>query len=116
MKYTVLNKMSVMDIPENIYETEIERHNEETDDILSENGIVMTGAYANTRYACEFWESKRSETETRVVTIYDAIEMLALKEGTDVVEYEDGNIGIVGYCNRWENGFKILGEVVESEG
>lgn len=114
MNYKILNTVSVMDIPEDIYETEIERHNEETDDILTENGIVMTGAYANTRYKCEFWENKRSETETRTVTIYDAIEMLALKEGADVVEYENGNIGIVGYYNAWENGFIILGEA-ESE-
>ena len=108
MNYKVLNKMSVMDIPEDIYETEIERHNQETDDILFDNDIVMTGAYANTEYVCEFWENKRAETETRTVTIYDAIEMLALKEGTDVVEYDNGNIGIVGYYNAWENGFIIL--------
>ena len=64
----------------------------------------------NEEYVCEFWENKRAETETRTVTIYDAIEMLALKEGTDVVEYDNGNIGIVGYYNAWENGFVILGK------
>lgn len=108
MNYRILNSVSVMDIPADTYETEIERHNEETNDILFENDIVMTGAYANTEYVCEFWENKRTETEVRTVSIYDAIEMLALKEGADVVEYDDGNIGIVGYYNTWENGFIIL--------
>ena len=46
-----------------------------------------------------------------VMTISDAVEALALKEGADLVEFESGNYGFVGYYGNYptsKNCFEIL--------
>ena len=54
--------------------------------------------------------------EIRLDTIYDALQSLALKDGADLVEFEDGNIGYIGYYNGFlieTNNFKILRKPTE---
>lgn len=45
------------------------------------------------------------------MTIYDAISSLASDEGADLVRFNNGNIGFVGYCgslNLHDNCFEII--------
>lgn len=42
------------------------------------------------------------------VNIYDIIEMLAIKDGIDVIEYENGRRGIVAYYNAHKSFIMIL--------
>lgn len=44
------------------------------------------------------------------VDIYDIIEMLAIKDGIDVIEYENGRRGIVAYYNAHNSFIMILNE------
>lgn len=48
-------------------------------------------------------------------TIDGHIESLAIKDGVDLVRFENGNIGFVAYYNNWTNGFEILGKGKENE-
>jgi len=43
----------------------------------------------------------------------DAIQHLAIKDGYDLIQFENGNYGYVAYYNGIENGFEILGESEE---
>lgn len=100
MNYKVLNKTSVMDIPENIYETEIERHNEESDSILSSYGYNDKDAYIiRTNDGAIEWNC-----------VYDAIQGMSIKEGVDIVQFKDGKIGFVAYNGTYEDYFEILGK------
>ena len=40
-------------------------------------------------------------------TIYDAIQCLAIKDGVDLVKYNNGNYGFVSYYNGLKDGFEI---------
>lgn len=44
-------------------------------------------------------------------TIYDAIDALAIKDGVDLVRFENGNIGFVAYYNGHKDAFEIYGKV-----
>ena len=47
-------------------------------------------------------------TVGNTVEINDYIEMLAIKDGVNLVKYENGNTGFVGIYNGHENGFEII--------
>ena len=50
------------------------------------------------------------KTETEDLTIDEAIQCLALKDGADLVQFENGNFGFVGYYHGFnENWFEIIG-------
>ena len=40
--------------------------------------------------------------------IYDAIQILAIKDGVDLVQFSNGNYGFVAYYSGIKNGFEIL--------
>ena len=40
--------------------------------------------------------------------IYDAIDSLAIKEGVNLVKYENGNYGFSAFYGDYENGFEII--------
>lgn len=100
MNYKVLNKMSVMDIPADTYETEIERHNEESDSILASHGINDKDDIV----------IRRKDGEIEVNCVYDAIQGMSIKEGVDIVQFEDGKIGFVAYYGTYTDYFVILGK------
>lgn len=73
--------------------------------ILKENGYEFDKSYL-----IHFFDSVFRNDFTGSMNIDYAIECLAIKDGVDVVQYENGNYGFVAYYNGHENGFEILGE------
>ena len=41
-------------------------------------------------------------------TVYDAIDSLAIKEGADLVQFENRNYGFVAYYGDFRDGFEII--------
>ncbi len=103
MKYNIITNLSVFDSnrdPED--ESYAERLVKEQDEILKELGFKLD----NTCYLI-----KRGGKHYGICTIEDAIQSLALKDGADLVAYEDTTIGFIGYYNGFsveENHFKII--------
>ena len=73
---------------------------------LEKNGFN----YAYDRYLIHFFDSRYGSERASMDTISDALEDLAIKDGADLVKFENGNIGFVAYYNGTENGFEILGK------
>lgn len=116
MDYIVVTSESVLDGDE-LYTVEDERAEDERreflvkeqDNILKENGYDIL----NTAYKIHFFNSAFSDDEYRLETIYDAIQLLAIKEGVDLVQYDNGNYGYVAYYGVEENGFEIMEPTTE---
>ena len=100
----ILTKKSILDAYDyDEYEEIIEATVEEQDSWLEQNGYDSL-----VDYVIRF-DSDDNRIEIR--TIYDAIQMLALKEGADLVKFSNGNIGYVGYYGNYpisKNCFEIL--------
>lgn len=64
-------------------------------------------------YAIHFFDSPYTSDTTVISEIGDAIQSLAIKDGADLVEYENGNIGFVASYNGVLNGFEIVKEYNE---
>lgn len=106
--FKVLTGMSVMDVP---YENEQQHEKdmialvEEQDKILEAN---MFKRNLTECYLLHFFDSVFFDECNVVLTIYDGIEGLSIKDGYDLVQFENGNYGFVAYCNGNENGFEII--------
>lgn len=111
--YKILTGISVMDIP---YESDYQFSKEcaklvtEQDEILKLNDI-----YWETNYKIHFFDSPYSDDDIDNMSYDEAIQCLAIKDGYDLVQFENGNYGYVAYYNGVENGFEILGESEEDE-
>lgn len=77
--------------------------------ILKASGYEMDGIV----YKIHFFDSPFHNEGYRMETIYDAIQMLAIKDGVDLVEYENGNIGFVSYYNDKRDAFEIMNPTTE---
>lgn len=89
-------------------ENDIERIVNEQNRILGLLGYDLT----DKAYSIKFGRMAKPQNET----INDAIQLLALKDGADLVLFENGNIGFVGYYHGFnENYFEIIGESEEEE-
>ena len=78
---------------------------DEQDKILEEFGFSRTN---RTEYLCHFFDSVFFDEQITEVSIDEAIEALAIKDGVDIVKYNNGNIGFVAYYNGNVNGFEIF--------
>ena len=102
MKYYIMTKLATFDEnrdPDD--ESYAEKLVEEQDKILEELGYNIT----DTAYLMKM------ENKYCIHTIYDAIQCLALKDGADLVSFENGNIGYIGYYNGFSleyNHFEII--------
>ena len=85
-------------------ETYLEKLSEEQDEKLKEIGF---DDLCFTTYPIHFFDSKFYDEQTSEEVLYDAIQMLALKEGCDLVQYENGNYGFIAYYGSERNGFEI---------
>lgn len=106
-KYKVLTQISSLDIP---YKSD-EQHErdclelvKEQNEILKANGIENDYIEA---YIVHFFDSDFFDEQITELTIDDAIQCLAIKDGVDLVQYKNGNYGYVAYYNGCENGFEI---------
>lgn len=59
-------------------------------------------------YLCHFFSSSFFDERTDHYTIDDAIQCLAIKEGYDMVQFSNGNIGFIAYYDNKVNGFEII--------
>lgn len=105
-RYSRLTKESVLNILDTEdYETEIDKLIEEQHEKLKIFGYEDT---YESMHLIHFFNSVFFDEQTREMTIYDAIQCLAIKEGYDLVSFENGNKGYVAYYNTYENGFEII--------
>ena len=88
---------------------------EEREGLTIEQDIFLErkGFTLNKEYSIHFFDSHFFNEKTENIDIETAIECLAIKDGVDVVQYENGNYGYVAYYNGYENGFEILGDAYE---
>lgn len=66
------------------------------------------GLVDDEQYLCHFFESKFSNGRIAYYTIDDAIQYLAIKDGFDIVQFSNGNLGFVAYYDGVPNGFEII--------
>jgi len=107
-KYKILTRKSILDIPyENAdqFEKECRLFVAEQDKILMEKDFSL-----DKDYYIHIFESCFSDDDFIDEDINEAIQWLAIKDGYDLVQYENGNYGFVAYYNGTENGFEILRE------
>ena len=56
-----------------------------------------------------FFDSPFFDERTQWATVYDALNMLAIKDGVDMVQFANSNYGFIAYYNGNANGFEIIG-------
>lgn len=95
-RYTIITKARV-------YESEIE---DITKEIEEKREILHLDNEEN--YICHFFDSNFHDEADEYVSIDDAIQMLAIKDGYDMVIFEGYGFGFVAYYNGRENGFAII--------
>lgn len=109
-KYKVLTSFSCLDIPD-LPDAEATKEREklfeEELDILKNKGLD----YDSKMYRIHFFDSKYTHDFETESTVSEAIERLAIKDGADLVWFENSNYGYVAYYNGVENGFEIIKEV-----
>lgn len=91
--YTVITKHQVSsccDDPEKIIEEQEEKRK-------------VFGLNDDDLYLCKFYNG-----HTGFFTIDDAIQHLDIKEGFDMVQFSNGNLGFVAYYDGMPNGFEII--------
>lgn len=104
-KYKVLTQKSILDMEyenEKQWEQDCLALYKEQNSILKENGIDNLESQW-----VHFFESPYSYDIIVKTDIDDAIEHLAIKDGVDLVQYENGNYGYVAYYSGVDNGFEI---------
>lgn len=94
MRYEIITKKSVYGNNVDLYEEQGSK-------------LDKMGYKLDEEYTIHFFESKYFSDCEEVCTINDAIESLAIKDGADLVRWENGNIGFVAYYNGNKNGFEI---------
>jgi len=103
MEYTIITRLNTFaEDRDPDDETYAEKLVEEQDAKLTELGYVNDGSQ---NYLMKFGN------RYRIDDIYNAIQRLALKDGADLVQFPNGNIGFVGYYNGFreeDNHFQII--------
>ena len=105
-KYEILTKNTCYTIGET--DEEREALINEQNEVLASLGYDLTAAYD-----AHYFESSYMNDETTYDDIPNLIERLAIKDGVDLVRFDNGNVGFVAYYSGKENGFEILGSVTE---
>lgn len=99
MKYTVLTSRSILDIPyDNV---------EQLQALLNEQDELVNKLCPSEYYKATFFESYFCNEYVRKGTLSYLIQCLAIKDGIDLVWFENGKIGYVAYYNGHENGFEF---------
>ena len=98
-KYKVITQYSVYNKPD--FETLCEEQEKK----LRELGIDN-----HTDYLIRFFDSPMFSWEASpyIESIHDALSELFIKDGADLVQYENGNYGFVAYYNDCKSGFEII--------
>ena len=99
-KYVIITKNQV-------YESESEKIVEEIVEEQEEKRKLL--GLDGDHYVCHFFDSPYFSDSTEETSIEDAIQRLAIKDGYDMVQFQNGNYGFVAYYNGIVNGFEIVG-------
>lgn len=75
-----------------------------------EEALKAAGFSMGDELKLRFFDSAFFDESEEIMSADDAIQALALKEGVDMVRFEDGKVGFVGHYGGEDNGFEILGE------
>ena len=67
------------------------------------------------RLVVHFFDSPYTSDSFEKTSFEDAVQMLAIKEGYDVVRFESGNYGVVAYYGGKENAFEIIDTYVDED-
>lgn len=106
-KYEILTKKSVC----NMTEKDIENENffmellEEQSTILSGFGIDYGSSVCGIHFIKSDWSNGKQCLKD---TLDIAIQCLAIKDGVDLVRFENGNIGFISYYNNSLDAFEVL--------
>ena len=78
---------------------------EEQEEKCGKLGIDMS--YFADEVPCHFFKCAFFNDRTDRRNVYAAIDCLAIKDGVDLVQFDNGNYGFVAYYNGNANGFEI---------
>ena len=109
LDYEVLTEKTVDNQPDSDNAEWFEDKILEQDEKLRELGFDND---CYTCYPCHFFNSDFFDEYWLNIPIYDAVERLAIKEGADLVRFENGNIGFVAVYGSDENGFEIRTDII----
>lgn len=90
----------------NVYETALDDLYEEQKTKCAELGIDTS--FEGKKVKIHIFDTPFGDECITEMNIYDAIEGLAIKDGVDLVQYENGNYGFVSYYNMKKDAFEIL--------
>lgn len=117
--YKVLTSKSMLDVNGSSEEDETARLAlvDEWSDILGKKGFeYFSDRWENdTIYKLHFFNSPFRNDKIVYDTIYDGVQYLAIKDGVDLVEFDNGNLGFVASYSGELDGFEILGKPSEKE-
>ena len=103
MNYTLLTKASIIEA-----ETDEQKLNVLNEQIstLEALGIDYYGYYSIKVLASDF-ESEDTEIESY---LDNAVECMSAKEGIELVRFEDGKIGFIGYYGEYRSAIEVIGK------
>ena len=104
--FKILTKKSVLDIP---YENDEQATRDREEFVKEQNEILeKKGFELNKAYNIHFYDSNYTNDFTTDMDLEYAIQCLAIKDGYDLVKFDNGLYGYVAYYNGHKNGFEIL--------
>lgn len=62
----------------------------------------------NSEATCHFFDSPYFDEQTISMSIDEALQCLAIKDGVDLVQFDNGNYGFIAYYNGNVNGFEVI--------
>lgn len=109
--FSILTRLNVANINA-MADKDFNKYLEHQDKLVEEqNEKLKIFGYEDKYYdnhLIHFFDSKFFNDTTIEETIDNAIEMLAIKDGVDLVKFDNGNLGYVAYYNGLLNGFEII--------
>lgn len=112
MKYEILTSEDITEVScedfatMDEYQNHLEELTEEGYEILEKFGYEFNDSDV---YVVHFLDGNE-RTALQEMTLCDAVGSLAVKEGYNLVKYENGNVGYIAIYGSNENGFEIIGK------
>lgn len=84
----------------------LEAYTKEQDEVIKSEGLTHFD-----NYTLRFFEnSTENTTRTENECIYEAIQMLSIKEGAELIRLDNNNLAFIGFYGSYTNGFEIIKE------
>jgi hypothetical protein len=103
--YKLLTSKSILDIQNEISELDTDIQESTLDNFWNEQTNLIEGEH----FAVHFLADKHFQDERYTLSsdILETVECLAIKDGIDIVQFENGNMGFVAYYNGHKNSFEF---------